>query len=119
MYYLHDSETGLRASLETKNNARVNELFVAHNEAAREPAFNLQKARVYMAAAEPEFATKTRRKAPTTLVEAKRAGSANRHRWETLAKKRTLNPLLDLVLWETRSDQLLSVVTRGKVSTNV
>jgi integrase len=119
MYYLHDSESGLRASLETKDKARATELLVAHNEAAREPAFNLQKARVYLAAADPEVATRTWRVALTTLVEAKRAGSANRHRWETFARNKGLKPLLDLVLLETRSDQLLSVVVRGKVSTNV
>jgi len=54
MYYLHDNHTGKRVSLETKDQDRATELLVAHNEAAREPAFNLFKARVYMAASDPE-----------------------------------------------------------------
>ena len=55
MYFLHDNETGQRESLETRSKARANELLVAKNEAAREPAFNLQKARVYLAAADPGY----------------------------------------------------------------
>jgi integrase len=119
MYYLHDTETDQRKSLETKDKARATELLVAHNEAAREPAFNLQKARVYMAASDPEVATRTWGKALHALVASKRPGSANRHRWETFQKDKALNPLLDLVVLETRTDQLLGVVVNGKVSTNV
>jgi hypothetical protein len=59
MYFLHDKHTGKRVSLETKDKHRATELLVAHNEAAREPAFNLQKARVYMAASDPGVATRT------------------------------------------------------------
>ncbi|MGH7967391.1 MAG: hypothetical protein ACREIC_01555, partial [Limisphaerales bacterium] len=92
---------------------------VAHNEAAREPAFNLLKARVYMAASDPEVATRTWEKALDALVEAKRAGSANRRRWEVFTKDKAIKPLLNLVILETRTDQLLAAVLRGKVSTNV
>jgi hypothetical protein len=59
MYYIHDTETDLRWSLRTKDKARATELLVAKNEAAREPAFNLQKSRVYMAASDPGVATRT------------------------------------------------------------
>ena len=68
IYYLKDKETGRRDSLETKDKERALELLTAHNEAAREPAFNLQKARVYMAASNPEVATRTWRKALNTLI---------------------------------------------------
>jgi hypothetical protein len=49
VYYLHGTEMDLRWSLRTKDKARATKLLVAKNEAAREPAFNLQKSRVYMA----------------------------------------------------------------------
>lgn len=119
MYYLHDNVTGRRTSLETKDKARANELLVAHNEAAREPAFNLQKARVYLAASDPEIATRTWRKALNTIIDGKKPGSANRIRWETVAKDKALAPILDLVILETRTDQMLKAVTSGTVSTNV
>lgn len=92
---------------------------MAHNEAAREPAFNLQKARVYMAASDPEIATRTWRKALEAIIAAKKPGSANRARWAVFAKNKALQPLLDLVLLETRTDQLLNAVNSGTVSTNV
>jgi hypothetical protein len=57
-YCLHDKETGQRESLDTKDKARANELLVAKNDAARE-AFNLQKPRVYLAASDPDFRTRT------------------------------------------------------------
>lgn len=59
VYYLHDTETDLRWSLRTTDEARATELLVAKNEAAREPAFNLQKSRVYMAASDPGVAKRT------------------------------------------------------------
>ena len=105
--------------VEAKDKARATELLVAHSEAAREPAFNLQKARVYLAASDPEVGARTWRKALNTLVESKRAGSANRRRWGVFVKDKAIKPLLDLVILETRTDQLLGAVVRGKVSTNV
>lgn len=44
---------------------------------------------------------------------------ATRKRWETAAKDRALVPLLPKVLIETRGEELLAVLTRGTVSTNV
>ena len=85
-YYLHDNESGQRTSLETPDKARANELLVAHSEAAREPAFNLQKARVYLAASDPQIITRTWRIALEALTLSKPEGSENRHRWETFAK---------------------------------
>lgn len=119
MYYLHDNHTGKRVSLETKDEDRATELLVAHNEAAREPAFNLLKARVYMAASDPKVASRTWDMALTALIDAKRPGSANRRRWEVFKKDKAIKPLLNLVILETRTDQLLAAVLRGKVSTNV
>ena len=55
-------------------------------------------------------ATRTWQNALDMLVATKRAGSANRDRWETFAKNKGLKPLMKLVLLETRADQLLSAV---------
>ncbi len=80
MYYIHDTETDLRWSLRTKDKARATELVVAKNEAAREPAFNLQKSRVYMAASDPGVATRTWGDALAALITSKPDGSENRAR---------------------------------------
>jgi integrase len=118
-YYLHDKESGQRTSLETPDKARANELLVAHSEAAREPAFNLQKARVYLAASDPQILTRTWRIALEALTLSKPEGSENRHRWETFAKNKALKPILDVVLLETLAEQVLKVATAKTVSTNV
>jgi len=118
MIYLHDKETGLRVSLETKDMARAVEFLVAKNEAAREPAFNLQKARVYMAASDPGVATRTWGDALGKLTTSKPEGSENRARLERFSKEKALAPILKVVLLETRSDQVLEVLKAGRVSTN-
>jgi integrase len=119
IYYLKDQQTEARVSLNTKDQGRANELLSAYREAAREPAFNLQKARIYLAASDAGVATRTWRKALETLASAKPEGSANRKRWETFAKDKAIQSLLDLVILETRTEQLLNAVTSGTVSTNV
>lgn len=46
-------------------------------------------------------------------------GSEVRSRWETFAKDEAIEPILELVLLETRADQLLRVASAKTVSTNV
>ena len=89
-YYLHNNETGQRVSLETKDKHRATELLVAYNESAREPAFNLQKARIYMAASDPGVATRTWGKALESMIATKPAGSENQLRLERFAKEKAL-----------------------------
>lgn len=118
VFYLHDTETDLRWSLRTKDKARATELLVAKNEAAREPAFNLQKSRVYMAASDPGVAKRTWEDALTALITSKPDGSENRARLTRFSKEKALQPLLKVILLETRSEQVLNVLNAGHVSTN-
>ncbi len=119
IYYLHDSENGKRESLETKDKARATELLVAKNEAAREPAFNLQKARVYLAASDPAVSTRTWDDALDAVIEGKAPDSENRRRWETFSKDAAIQQLLGKVVLETRAEDLLKALAAGTVSTNV
>jgi len=118
VYYIHDTETNLRWSLRTKDKARANELMVAKNEAAREPAFNLQKARVYMSASDPGVATRAWGDALKALIDSKPKNSENQARLERFSKEKALEPLLNVILLETRPEQVLNVLTGGRVSTN-
>lgn len=113
MFYLHDKETGERFSLETKDRGRATGLLVAKNEATREPAFNLQKARIYMAASDPEVATRTWGTALASLIASKPEGSENRARLDRFSKEKALEPILNVVLMESRPDQVLRVLTAG------
>jgi hypothetical protein len=118
-YYLHDNETGQREGLETKDKARANELLTAKNEAAREPAFNLQKARIYLSASDSAVATRTWQTALGAVIASKPKGSENRHRWETFSKDKAIEPLLARVILETRAEELLTALNEGTISTNV
>ena len=119
IYYVHDNQTGRRESLRTTDRRRANELMVTYNEAARDPAFNLQKARVYLSAADPKVATRTWGDALEAVIESKREGSEVRERWERFSRDEALEPIVDLVLLETRADQLLKVAGAKTISTNV
>jgi integrase len=119
IYYLKDKQTGQRESLNTTDKARANELLAAKNESTREPAFNLQKARVYMAASDPDIATRTWADALASLIASKPEDSETRRRWDTFTKDKALKPILGLVVLETRAQQLLTVATARTVSTNV
>ncbi len=119
IYYVHDNRTGRRESLRTTDRRRANELMVTYNEAARDPAFNLQKARVYLSAADPKVATRTWGDALEAVIESKPEGSEVRERWERFSRDEALEPIVDLVLLETRADQLLKVAGAKTISTNV
>lgn len=118
MYYLHDNETGRRATLETKDKVLANELLVAKNESAREPTLNLQKARVYILGSDPDAATRTWEDALGGLIASKPADSENRAHLVRFSKERVLKPLLDVALLETWAEQVLNVLCDGGVSTN-
>jgi integrase len=119
IFYLKDSHTSQRQSLGTKDKNRASELLTARTESTREPAFNLQKARVYLAASDPEIISRTWRVALEAVTISKPEDSENRHRWEVFAKDKALIPILDVVLLETLAEQVLKVASAKTVSTNV
>ena len=71
-----------------------------------------------MAASDPGVATRTWGDALGALIESKPVGSENRARLERFAKEKALEPILNVVLLETRSEQVLNVLNAGRVSTN-
>ena len=119
IYYLVDQETEQRYSLETKDKARANELLTATTEAHREPAFNLQKARIYLNASDPKIAKRTWQDGLNAAIESKPEGSANRHRWETAGKDEALDGLRNKVILQTAPEDLRIALRAGTVSTNV
>ncbi len=55
-FYVENVETKKQESLRTKNKPEALVLLAAKNEAARQPALNLQIARTYLAASDPLMA---------------------------------------------------------------
>ena len=63
VYYLHDSETGKRETLETRDRREAERLRAARNETANKPALGLAMAKAYLAAYDPTLAEHTWRDA--------------------------------------------------------
>jgi len=57
-YYIHDDATGKQESLGTNERATAVRLFHSRKEAEQQPAVNLQIARAYLAASDPQIATR-------------------------------------------------------------
>ena len=57
-YYIHDDVTGKQESLGTSDRATAVRLFHSKSEAVQQPAVNLQIARAYLAASDPQIATR-------------------------------------------------------------
>ncbi len=117
-YYVHDDVTGKQDSLHTTDRATALRLFHSRTEAEQQPAINLQIARAYLAAADPQIATRTWQYVMEEMVKLK-PGEETRHRWETAIKDQALDALRHLPVLETRPEHFLRALEAGRVSTNV
>lgn len=116
-FYAFDRQTGKRASLNTSDPQVATRLLHARNEAYQAPLINRHIARAYLAVGDPEIAKRTWQAAMEAHVNTK-VGS-NRHRWETAIKDPAFDLIRNVLIFETQPDQLLRVLAKGTVATNV
>jgi integrase len=116
-YYIHDDVTGKQDSLHTTDRATALRLFHSRGEAKQQPAVNLQIARAYLAASDPQIAIRTWQFVMEEMVKLKKGET--QHRWQTAIKDKAFNIIRHLPVLETRPEQFLRVLETGKVSTNV
>lgn len=116
-FYCVDTLTGKRSSLGASDRDAAEQIVLAKNQALRQPVLNLQIAKAYLAGSDSGVATRTWREALNALVATK--SGPTQKRWGSAAKDKAFVPLLPKVLIETRGEELLSVLQRGTVSTNV
>lgn len=116
-YYLHDDVTGKQESLGTNDRTVATRLLHSRNEAEQQPAVNLQIARAYLVASDPQIATRTWQLVMDEMVKLKKGDT--QHRWATAIKDKALNIIRNLPVLETRPEHFLRVLETGKVSTNV
>jgi integrase len=116
-YYIHDDATGKQDSLHTTDRATALRLVHSRNEAEQQPAVNLQIARAYLAATDPQISTRTWQYVMDEIVKLKR-GETQR-RWLVAVKDKAMDIIRNLPVLETRSEHFLRVLESGKVSTNV
>ena len=116
-FYCVDTLTGKRRSLGASDRDAAEQIVLAKNQALRQPALNLQIARAYLAGSDSGVATRTWAVALEALIETKRGST--RERWVRAGRDQALAILLPKIIMETRSEDLLAAVARGKVSTNI
>ena len=117
IFYCVDSKTGKRTSLGKSSKEESRQIVDAKNQAERQPMLNLQLAKAYLSGSNSEMSRRTWQHALETLTETKQ--SANKERWQRVAKDQALALLLPVVIVETQAELILKVLQLGTVSTNV
>lgn len=115
-FWAHDGLTGKQETLRTKDKTTGLRLLHAKNEAHQQPAVNLQIARAYLAASDPQIVKRTWQTAMNEIVLTKRDNT--RIRWERAIKDHAFDLIRNLPILETRSEHFLKVLQEGTVSTN-
>jgi integrase len=117
IYYCVDTQTGKRTSLQTSNEAEAQQLIAIKNQAARQPAMNLQIAQVYLQHGDPALVARTWQHVMEIIISTKSGN--NLLRWQGAISDKALRPLLQRKLMETTAEHFLAVLKAGTVSTNV
>src|SRR2546428_13535150 len=99
------------------NHATAYRLLRSKSRATNPPAVNLQIAREYLAASDPQIATRNWQFVMEEMVKLKKSGT--QQRWQTAIKDKAFNTIRHLPVLEPRPEHFLRVLEIGKVSTNV
>lgn len=117
VYYSEDTTTGKQHSLRTKDEAEALTLLHSKNEAHRQPVLNLQIARTYLTATDPEVAKRPWQTAMDELTKTKTGNTHARH--IVAMKDKAFDLIRNVPIIETQSAHFLKVLELGTVSTNV
>ena len=116
-YYIQDNVTHKQESLRTKDKATAERLLNARNEAARQPAINRAIAHAYLRAADPKMITRTWQDVMDGVLAQKHGETLCR--WQTAVKDHAFDSIRQSALLDTTTEELIKLVNRGTVSTNV
>jgi integrase len=116
-YYVHDDVTGRQDSLHTTDRLTALRLIHSRREAEQQPAVNLQIARAYLVASDPNIATRNWQCVMDEMVKLKTGET--QHRWQTAIRDKAFDSIRHLPILETRAEHFLRVLEAGKISTNV
>ena len=116
MFYCVYTVTRKRTSLQTTDGDKAKQIVEARNLAERQPAFNLQIAKAYLAASDANFVKRNWSQGMAEFVQVKTG--KNRVRSERAVMDKAFDSIRNLELIETRPEHFLKVLSCGKVSTN-
>ena len=117
MFYSYDTETGKRTSLGTANKEEAEQIINAKNQATRQPAMNLEMARVYLHHSDPAYATRTWQQVMDEMARHKKGDTQKR--WERAMREKPFDLIRSRVLVETKAQDCLDVLAAGAVCTNI
>ena len=117
VFYCEDTTSRKQTSLKTKDEGEALTLLHAKNEAARQPVLNLQIARTYLTATDPEIAARTWQDVMDEMLADKKGPT--HHRFSTATRDHAFDCIRDTPILETQSSQLLKAMRSGSVATNV
>jgi hypothetical protein len=116
-FYCVDTQTGKRTSLQTSNADEAGRLVETKNQAAHQPAMNLQLTQVYLMHGDPALTARIWQSVMDQMSELKSGNTLRR--WQTAMR----DPAFDLIrqrkLIETTAEHFLAVLKAGSVSTNM
>jgi integrase len=117
VFYIEDTKTLRQESLKTKDRTVAQRVLQARNQAHEQPALNLQLARTYLAASDPEVAKRTWQTAMDVIASTKTGPT--RDRWLWAVRDEAFDSIRQRRILDTRAEDLIRVLNCGTVSTNV
>jgi integrase len=117
IFFIEDRVTGKQASLQTRDKVVAQRIFNAKNESHQQPAINLQIARAYLMAVDPMISKRSWSSVMEEIIKFKKGSTLQR--WQTAIRDKAFDSIRALPLLETQAEQLLRVLEKGTVSTNV
>jgi hypothetical protein len=117
MFYAQDTETRQQTSLRSKDRGEALTLLHAKNEAFRQPSLNLQMARTYLSASDPEIAKRPWSVVMDEMGKTKKGAALHRH--ESAMRDAAFDLIRAMPILETQAVHLLRVMETGCVSTNI
>lgn len=115
-FYAHDNTTGQQTSLRTKDKTEALALFHSKNEAHRQPILNLQIARTYLSASDPEIAKRTWQVVMDEMAKGKTGPTLKRH--TSAMADAAFDLIRAMPVLETQGTHFLRVLEAGGVATN-
>jgi integrase len=116
VFYCEDTTTGKQASLRTRDEREAHTLLHSRNESFRQPVLNLQIARTYLSATDPEIAGRTWQAPMDSMAQSKTGPTLSRHK--QAMRDAAFDLIRELPILETQPEHFLKVLHAGTVSTN-
>ena len=117
VWWCQDNVTGKRESLRTTDKRQAAQLLGLKNEPHHFTGYHVQMARTHLLVSDPNSSSRTWQMVMDAIVSQKKGPT--KIRWERAAASKPFDLIRGLVVANTKADEFLTVLARGKVSTNV